>query len=79
MLTTREHMALRLAATPYRYPARREADVLEQLGWSATVFWAVVHALVDRPDAQAAYPMECRRIQRLRDQRRRARSARRVG
>jgi hypothetical protein len=77
-ITVREHKAIQLAAATYRYPAAREADVLELLGWSPTVFWAVVHALIDRPDVLAAYPIECRRLQRLRESRRRQRSARRV-
>lgn len=76
MLTVRDHMALRLAATPYRrHPARRESDVHEQLGWSATVFWAHVNALIDHSDAIAAYPLETARLRRLRDRRRRARGA----
>lgn len=74
-LTVREHTILRLAATPYRYPTRREADVHEQLGMSPTVFWAAVHRLLDRPDALAAYPLEVTRLRRLRDRRRMARRA----
>lgn len=74
-ISVRDHMALRLAAARYKYPAARETDVLEQLGWSAPVFWARVNALVDHPDAIAAYPVECRRLRDLRDARRRLRSA----
>jgi hypothetical protein len=77
-MTVREHQAIRLAAATYRYPGARDTAILEQLGWSPTVFWAVVHALIERPDVITEYPMECRRLQRLRDARRRQRSGRRV-
>lgn len=75
MLTVRDHMTLTLAASRYKYPAAREADAFDQLGMSAAVFWRRVNALVDQPDAIAAYPMECRRLRDLRDARRRLRSA----
>ena len=78
MLTVRDHTTLRLAAATYRFPGARDTDVLEQLGWTPTIFWAHVNALIDRPAALAEYPLECRRLQRLRDGRRRQRSGRRV-
>lgn len=74
-MTIRDHMTIRLAATPYRYPGRRDADVHAQLGMSPTLFWRHVHSLLERPDVLAAYPLEVRRLQRLRDRRREARSA----
>lgn len=71
-------MTLRLASTTYRYPGARDSDVLEQLGLTAPLFWRRVNTLLDRPDALAAYPLEVRRLQRLRDRRRYGRSARRA-
>lgn len=75
MLTVRDHMTLRLAAAHYRFPAKRESDALEQLSMTPATFHRHVNVLIDRPDALAAYPREVRRLQRLRDARRRARAA----
>lgn len=72
-LTVRDHMVLHLATTPYRYPARREADALHQLGLTPTRFHAAVNRLLDHPDALAAYPADVHRLRRLRDARRRQR------
>lgn len=74
-MTVREHTALRLAAAVYAKPGRRDADVHRELSLSPVLFWRLVHSLIDRPDVLAAYPMEARRLQRLRDRRREARSA----
>lgn len=72
-LAVRDHMTIRLAAAHYRYPARREADVHEQLGLSPALFWRHVGVLLDSPDALATYPREVNRLLRLREQRRGAR------
>lgn len=77
-LTTRDHMTLRLAFAPYRYPAARESDAHDQLGMSAVVFWRHVDRLLERPDVLAAYPADVRRLQRIRASRRRARSSQRL-
>lgn len=74
-VTDADRIALTLAAAPYRYPARREADALEQLGLSPTRFWARVHRLLDDPAAEAEMPAEVRRLRRIRDARRNARAA----
>lgn len=74
-MTEDERTAIRLAATPYRYPGARDTDVHDLLGLTPTIFWRRVHALLERPDVLAAYPLEVRRLQRLRDRRRQARSA----
>lgn len=75
-LTDRDHTILQLAAARYRHPAQREADALEQLELRPTAFWAAVHRLLDHPAALAAYPADVRRLQRLREARRRHRSGR---
>lgn len=77
-MTDDEHTAIRLAAATYAHPAVRETHALEQLGMTPTRFWQYVHGLIERPDALAAYPVEVRRLQRLRDARRRQRSVRRL-
>jgi hypothetical protein len=68
-------MILRLAATPYRYPAKREADAIELVGLTPTTFWARVHRLIERPDVVAAYPVEVGRLRRVRERRASARCA----
>ncbi|WP_051486249.1 DUF3263 domain-containing protein [Nocardioides sp. J54] len=75
MLTVRDHMAIRLAAASYRYAGARESDVRHQLGWSMPVFARHVNVLLDRPAALAAYPVEVKRLRRIRDARRRVRAA----
>lgn len=77
-LTVADHMTLRLAAAPYRYPAARESDVHHHLGMTAPVFWRHVDRLLDRPEVLAAYPTDVRRLQRIRASRRRARSSNRL-
>lgn len=72
-LTNRERLALELAATPYRYPAVREARALDELGLTPTSYWLLVDTLLDRPDALEAMPDAVRRLQRLRAARRDAR------
>lgn len=69
MLTDDERHALTLAATPYRYPAVRDAQALEQLGLSPTRFWLLVDALLDRGDALAEMPREVGRLRRVREAR----------
>jgi hypothetical protein len=46
---------------------------------SATRYYQVLNALLDRPEALAADPMLVKRLRRLRTARQRARSARRLG
>lgn len=76
MLTVREHMALEVAGRRYRYPGARTAETLEVLGYTETRFAQVVTALLERPDAEAAYPQLVHRLRRLRDVRRAARRGR---
>ena len=75
MLTVRESMAITLAARRYKHGGAKDSDILDQLGMTPTRFWQYVNALLDRPDVLAAYPSEVKRLQRLRDQRRRARAS----
>lgn len=75
MLTIRERMALELAATPYRYPAVREARALDELGLTAPSYWLLVDRLLDRPDALEEMPAAVARLRRVRDARAKARRA----
>lgn len=79
MLSVRDHMTLALAAAHYRHAGKREADARELLGYTAVGFWREVNRLLDRDDVLAAYPMEVRRLRRLREARAGVRAASRVG
>lgn len=72
-MTVREHATIRLAARVYRYAGRREADALHELGYSPARYAQVVNALLDRVDVEARYPMEVRRLRRVRERRAAAR------
>lgn len=63
----------------WKYPGAKETAVREQLGLSATRYYQRLNALIDRPEALAYAPLLVRRLRRLRDQRQRQRSARRLG
>lgn len=76
MLTDRETALIDLAAAHYKYPAAREAAAREQFGIGPTAFYVEVAALLDRPDALEYDAPNVRRLQRLRERRRVARSAR---
>lgn len=78
MLTVRDHMTIRIAAATYKYAGARETDVREQLGMSMPIYGRHLDRLLDQPAAIAAYPLEVKRLRRLRDARRRTRSARRI-
>jgi len=49
------------------------------LDLSATRYYQVLNTLIDNPDALAADPLLVKRLRRMRDERQRARSARRLG
>lgn len=74
-LTPEERLALELAATPYRYPAVREARALDELGLTPPSYWLLVDQLLDRPDALAAMPSAVKRLRRIRAARAAARRA----
>lgn len=74
MLSVRDHMTLAAEAQRWRHAGLKEAWVREHTGRSLTLHHAAVNALLDRPDAEAAYPALVRRLRRLRDARRAART-----
>jgi hypothetical protein len=58
---------------------REEQAVRDLFDMSATRYYQVLNALIDRPDALVHDPMLVKRLRRLRAARQRARSARRLG
>ncbi|WGX98278.1 DUF3263 domain-containing protein [Nocardioides sp. L-11A] len=63
----------------WKYAGAKESAVREQFDMSATRYYQVLNALIDRPEALEADPLLVRRLRRLRSQRQRQRSARRLG
>ena len=78
-LTEREREILAFERQWWRYAGAKEHAVRELFDMSATRYYQVLNALIDRPDALAFDPMLVKRLRRMRAARTRARSARRLG
>lgn len=78
-LTDREQEILAFERQWWKYAGAKEQAIRELFDMSATRYYQVLNALIDRPDALAADPMLVKRLRRLRAARQRARSARRLG
>ena len=63
----------------WKYAGAKESAIRELFDMSATRYYQVLNALLDRPEAMAFDPMLVKRLRRLRAARQRARSARRLG
>lgn len=63
----------------WKYASAKETEVRRRWGISSTVYYLRLNALLERPEALAYDPMTVRRLVRLREIRRLARSARRTG
>ena len=77
-LTDQDMAALDFEAQQWTYPGAKEQAIRETFDWSATRYFQVLNALIDRPEALAYAPLLVRRLQRLRDSRARQRSAGRL-
>ncbi|MFE0750765.1 DUF3263 domain-containing protein [Gordonia sp. NPDC058843] len=78
-LSRREHDILAFERQWWKYAGAKEEAIKELFGLSATRYYQVLNALVDRPEALAADPMLVKRLRRLRATRQKARAARRLG
>jgi hypothetical protein len=63
----------------WKYAGAKEQAVRDLFDMSATRYYQVLNALIDRPEALVHDPMLVKRLRRLRSSRQRARSARRLG
>ncbi len=63
----------------WKYAGAKEQAVREKFDMSSTRYYQVLNALIDKPEALRADPLLVRRLRRLRSQRQRQRSARRLG
>ena len=78
-LTRRDLEILMFEQKWWKYAGAKEQAIRELFDMSATRYYQVLNALVDRPEALAADPMLVKRLRRLRSTRQRARAARRLG
>ncbi len=78
-LTERERDILGFERQWWRYAGAKETAIRELFDMSATRYYQVLNALIDRPESLAVDPMLVKRLRRLRATRQRARSARRLG
>ena len=78
-LSDRDREILEFERQWWKYAGAKETAVREKFDMSATRYYQVLNALIDRPEALAADPLLVRRLRRLRAARQRQRSARRLG
>jgi len=63
----------------WRYAGAKEQSIKDRFAMSATRYYQVLNALIDRPEAMVADPMLVKRLRRVRSARQRNRTARRLG
>lgn len=63
----------------WQFAGAKEQAIREKFDMSATRYYQLLNALIDRDDALAFDPLLVKRLRRLRAQRQRSRSARRLG
>ena len=78
-LSERDREILSFERQWWKYAGAKEAAVREAFNMSATRYYQVLNALIDKPEALEADPLLVRRLRRLRAARQRQRSARRLG
>ncbi|HEY4315329.1 MAG TPA: DUF3263 domain-containing protein [Actinomycetes bacterium] len=78
-LDARDQEILAFERQWWKYAGAKEQAIRELFDMSATRYYQVLNALIDRPEALAVDPMLVKRLRRLRSARQRARSARRLG
>lgn len=78
-LTDTDRAMLALERKWWQYPGAKEQAIRDQFDLSATQFYQRLNELADYQDALAFDPLVVKRLRRLREQRKRSRSARRLG
>lgn len=78
-LTERDRDILLFERQWWRYAGAKEQAVRERFDMSATRYYQVLNALIDRRESLAFDPLLVKRLRRMRQTRQRARSARRLG
>jgi hypothetical protein len=78
-LTETDREILAIERLWWRYAGAKEQAIRDKFDMSATRYYQVLNALIDREDALAFDPLLVKRLRKLRAQRQRSRSARRLG
>src|ERR1700710_1097989 len=78
-LSERDREILEFERQWWKYAGAKETAIRDSFDMSATRYYQVLNALLDRPEALAADPLLVRRLRRMRAERQRVRSARRLG
>ncbi len=78
-LTERDREILALERVWWQYTGTKEQAIREKFDMSTTRYYQVLNALIDREDSLAFDPLLVKRLRRLRAERQRSRSARRLG
>jgi hypothetical protein len=78
-LSERERDILSFERQWWKYAGAKEQAIKDLFDMSATRYYQVLNALIDRPEALVHDPMLVKRLRRLRTTRQRTRSARRLG
>jgi hypothetical protein len=78
-LGERDREVLEFERQWWKYAGAKETAIRESFDMSATRYYQVLNALIDRPEALVEDPLLVRRLRRMRAERQRVRSARRLG
>ena len=78
-LSDRDQAILSFERQWWKFAGAKEQAIRLRFDLSATRYYQVLNALIDRPEALVHDPMVVKRLRRLRAARQRARSARRLG
>lgn len=78
-LSRREREVLAFERQWWQYAGAKEQAIRDLFDMSATRYYQVLNALIDKQEALAYDPMLVKRLRRLRAARQRARSAKRLG
>ncbi|KQY60582.1 hypothetical protein ASD11_01460 [Aeromicrobium sp. Root495] len=78
-LADRDREILELERLWWQYAGAKEQAIRDKFDMSATRYYQVLNSLLDREDALAFDPVLVKRLRRMRAERQRSRSARRLG
>ncbi|MCW2633225.1 MAG: hypothetical protein JWR88_2187 [Pseudonocardia sp.] len=78
-LTRREREILAFEAQWWKYAGAKEQAIRELFDMSATRYYQLLNALIDKPAALMVDPLLVKRLRRLRSSRQRRTAARRLG
>ena len=78
-LSDRDREVLAFERQWWKFAGAKEQAIRDKFQMSATRYYQVLNALIDKPEALVADPMLVKRLRRLRSTRQRTRSARRLG